>query len=191
MSASLRTLPDHPADPAPANRYSFAGNHRLPPALPSHCKRRVLRGGLPQDLLREPGAALGGPGALPGVFTTGEAAPQGYGTQGRTPYQTLLDGLEVRRAEEVKSEAAKARIGSHRSRPVSAHLQLNTASGNHSTAQWGNNHGVQFPRTGLLASVKVRDQVSHPLRRVQRILSECPVTQEKSGNSPELFSNLA
>jgi hypothetical protein len=39
-------------------------------------------------------------------FYNRERAHQGYRTQGRTPYQTLVDALAVRREEEVKPEAA-------------------------------------------------------------------------------------
>lgn len=36
--------------------------------------------------------------------------------QGRTPYQAFVDGIEaMRREEEVKPEAAQAKIGCHRS----------------------------------------------------------------------------
>ena len=35
-----------------------------------------------------------------------ERAHQGYRTQGRTPYQAFVDGIESRRREEVKPEAA-------------------------------------------------------------------------------------
>jgi len=60
------------------------------------------------------------------VFYNREPAHQGYRTEGRTPYQTFLEGTEKLRREEVKPEAAYAKIGCHRNSPVSAHLQLNT-----------------------------------------------------------------
>ncbi len=46
-----------------------------------------------------------GLGPLPGVLQP-RIAHQGYRTQGRTPYQAFLDGIEAMRREEVKPEAA-------------------------------------------------------------------------------------
>jgi hypothetical protein len=40
------------------------------------------------------------------AFYNRERAHQGYRTQGRTPYQALLEGVKAMRCEEVKPEAA-------------------------------------------------------------------------------------
>jgi hypothetical protein len=40
------------------------------------------------------------------AFYNRERAHQGYRTQGRTPYQTFLDGIAALRHQEVKPEAA-------------------------------------------------------------------------------------
>src|SRR5262249_35740330 len=61
------------------------------------------------------------------AFYNCERAHQCYRTQGRTPYQAFTDGIEPLRREEVKPEAAQAKIDCHRSSPVSAHVQLNTS----------------------------------------------------------------
>jgi hypothetical protein len=74
--------------------------------LPSHGEGRVLRRGLPQNVLYESLEQLQRDLDDYVAFYNRERAHQGYRTQGRTPFRTLSEGVAQMRREDVKPEAA-------------------------------------------------------------------------------------
>ena len=58
---SLRVVPGHPTNRASAHRHRFAGNQRFLRTFSSHGEGRVLRRGLPQDVLRIAGTVAARP----------------------------------------------------------------------------------------------------------------------------------
>ena len=75
--------------------------------------------------------AVGG-GAL--IVTIASAPTRAIARKDALPTKPSLDGIKTMRTEEMKPEAAEAKIGCHRSSTVSAHLQLNTVLASRSAA---------------------------------------------------------
>jgi hypothetical protein len=72
----LRVVSGHPANRTPGHRHRPTGNQRLLRTLLSHGKRRILRRGLPQDVLRIARTVAARPGRLHRVLQS-RARPPG------------------------------------------------------------------------------------------------------------------